>query len=142
MPWIAALRIPRPAPVQLLALAGGLAGLYLAVFALAFPGFDAEKSARPAAQAPAHLTPDGRPMPVFDHKGMRGALAYYGRRRVTNLRSPESVADFLAGGGRAIVVKARKLEWLESIAPGPLVVHDRSRSGRRELLVVGPSKTP
>ena len=59
-------------------------------------------------------------------------------RETVALRSPDSVRGFLAEGGRAIVVKARKLDAVESATPVDVV--SRSRSGRRELLVVVPTR--
>ena len=137
--WLAAARTSRAAPAQLAVVVGGLAALYLAVFALAFPAFDAEKSPRPISQAAALITPHDQPIAVFDHRAMAGAIAYYGRREVATLRSAESVREFLAGGGRAIIVRARKLERLQALVDAPLVVRATTRSGRRELLVVGPA---
>jgi hypothetical protein len=66
-----------------------------------------------------------------------GALAYYGRRRVTELETPEAVAAFLASGGRVIVTEARNLDRLEAVAP--VEVRFRARKGRRTLLVVTPA---
>ncbi|MBW2272765.1 MAG: glycosyltransferase family 39 protein [Deltaproteobacteria bacterium] len=142
MAWWAAARHRRPAAARVGVVVGGLVLLYLALFIGVFPGFEGEKSPRPISVAAAELTPPGEPIAVFDHREMAGAIAYYGRRPVATLRSQASVRAFLAGGGRAIIVKARKLERLESIAGGPLVVRARARSGRRELLVVGPQMAP
>ena len=66
-----------------------------------------------------------------------GALAYYGRRRVTELETPEAIAAFLASGGRVIVTEARNLDRLEAVAP--VEIRFRARQGRRALLVVTPA---
>jgi hypothetical protein len=137
--WIAARR-PGPAGTQIGVVLGTLAALYLLVFVGVFPGFEGEKSPRPISEAAARLTPPGEPIAVFAHREMAGAIAYYGRRPVATLHSEESVRHYLAGGGRAIIVKARKLEWLREIAGEPLLVRARARSGRREVLVVGPGE--
>jgi hypothetical protein len=66
---------------------------------------------------------------------MVGGLAYYGDRRVAELRTPEDVERFFAAGGGALVLKKKKLERLDM----PLAIVHRARSGRRELVVVTPA---
>jgi hypothetical protein len=50
------------------------------------------------------------------------------------LRTPEDVERFFAEGGRALVLKRKKLTRLSV----PVEVVHKARSGKRELLVVTP----
>jgi hypothetical protein len=63
---------------------------------------------------------------------MVGGIAYYGGRRVAELRTPEDVGHFFDAGGRALVLKAKKLGRLGDSVE---VVH-RVRAGDRALVVV------
>jgi 4-amino-4-deoxy-L-arabinose transferase-like glycosyltransferase len=115
-------------------LAGTLAAVELAVFLLLYPALEPVTSFRPTALAAAeHTPPDGR-IGLLGSRSMVGGLAYYGGRKVAELRTPEDVERFFAQGGRAVVLKAKKLERLET----PVEVVHRARAGRRELLVVIP----
>jgi hypothetical protein len=72
---------------------------------------------------------------VLGSRALVGGLNYYGGRRVEVLRTPEDVERFFAGGGRALVLKRKKLERLSS----PVEIVHTTRSGKRELLVVTPA---
>jgi hypothetical protein len=63
---------------------------------------------------------------------MVGGIAYYGERRVAELRGPADVERFFDAGGRAVVLKAKKLESLGATVE---VIH-RVRSRDRALVVV------
>jgi hypothetical protein len=68
---------------------------------------------------------------------MAGGLVYYGGRPVRELDTPDSVRAFVAQGGRALVIKRRKLrERVESVVPVEVVAS--ARTGRREVVVVRP----
>jgi 4-amino-4-deoxy-L-arabinose transferase-like glycosyltransferase len=108
----------------------------LLVFACFFPALDVEKSPRGVATAAAALTPPGESIGVT-RGTLVGALAYYGRRRVTAIETPEAIAGFLASGGRVIVTEARNLDRLEAVAP--VEIRYRARHGRRALVVVTPA---
>jgi hypothetical protein len=108
----------------------------LLIFTCLFPALDVEKSPRQVAMQAAALTGPGESVGVT-RGTLVGALAYYGRRRVTELETPEAVAAFLASGGRVIVTEARNLDRLEAVAP--VEVRFRARKGRRTLLVVTPA---
>jgi 4-amino-4-deoxy-L-arabinose transferase-like glycosyltransferase len=112
--------------------AGTLAAAELAVFLLLLPALEPVTTLRPTAQAAAALTPEAGRIGLLGSRSMVGGIAYYGERRVAELRSPADVERFFDAGGRAVVLKAKKLE---SLGAAVEVVH-RVRSGDRELLVV------
>jgi 4-amino-4-deoxy-L-arabinose transferase-like glycosyltransferase len=114
--------------------AGTLAAVELAVFLLLYPALEPTTTLRPTALAAAEHTPEGGRIGLLGNRAMVGGLAYYGGRRVAELRTPEDVERFFAEGGGALVLKRRKLERLEM----PLEIVHRARSGRRELVVVTP----
>jgi hypothetical protein len=74
---------------------------------------------------------------LLGDRALAGGLVYYGGRPVTLLSTPESVERFVAEGGAAIVVQARKLPRVEAVVP--VRVEARFREGRRALLVVSPA---
>ena len=109
------------------------------IFALLLPALDPIRTPRPIAEAAAAITPrDGR-IGLYREQPMIGGLVYYGGRRVAHLQTKEDVAAFVAAGGRAIVVKGRKLERLEAITPVEVVT--RIRPGRREIVIAAPVLT-
>jgi hypothetical protein len=114
--------------------AATLAAVELAVFLLLLPALEPTTTLRPTALAAAEHTPEHERIGLFGSRAMVGGLAYYGRRRVAELRTPEDVTRFFEAGGGALVLKAKKLGRLET----PVAVVHRARSGRRELLVVTP----
>ena len=126
---------PAPAPFVGVVIATVLAVEWVA-FAIAYPAFDAEKSPRPIAVAAASVTPEGRPIAVFDHRELVGGIRYYADRPIVHAATPQDVAHYFASGGTGLIIKARKLPWLDS--QGPFETLARSRSGRRELLLVRP----
>jgi 4-amino-4-deoxy-L-arabinose transferase-like glycosyltransferase len=115
-------------------LAATAAAVYLALFLLLLPALEPTQTLRPTAEAAGRHTPPGQRIGVLGSRAMVGGLNYYGRRRVEVLRTPEDVERFFAEGGRALVLKAKKLERLTV----PVEVAHRARSGERELLVVTP----
>ena len=115
--------------------AGTSAAVYLTLFLLLLPALEPTQTLRPTAEAAGQHTPPGQRIGVLGSRAMVGGLVYYGRRRVTVLRTPEDVERFFAEGGGALVLKRKKLERLEV----PVEVVHRARSGKRELLVVTPS---
>jgi 4-amino-4-deoxy-L-arabinose transferase-like glycosyltransferase len=114
--------------------AGTLAAVQLAVFLLLLPALEPVTSLRPTARAAAAITPEAGRIGLLGSRSMVGGIAYYGERRVAELRTPEDVDQFFAGGGRAVVLKAKKLDRLV----GPVDVIHRVRSGNRALVVVTP----
>jgi 4-amino-4-deoxy-L-arabinose transferase-like glycosyltransferase len=113
----------------------GVALAELLVFTAVFPAVDVEKSPRRVAEEAAALTPPGASVGVT-RVTLVGALAYYGGRPVTELKEPEAIAAFLAGGGRAIVTEERHLGRVEAVTP--VEIRFRARQGRRALVVVTP----
>jgi 4-amino-4-deoxy-L-arabinose transferase-like glycosyltransferase len=114
--------------------AGTLAAVELAVFLLLYPALEPTTTLRPTALAAAEHTPPHGRIGLLGSRSMVGGLAYYGGRRVAELRTPEDVERFFAEGGGALVLKRKKLERLAM----PLEIVHRARSGRRELVVVTP----
>jgi 4-amino-4-deoxy-L-arabinose transferase-like glycosyltransferase len=112
----------------------------LSVFLLLYPALEPITSPRPIALSAASITGPGDRIGLVGDRAMIGGLAYYGERRVAPLSTPESVGRFVDGGGKAIVVKARKLKRVEEVTP--LEIVSRSRTGRREVLVVTPKSPP
>lgn len=114
------------------------AAVELAYFAVVQPALDPEKSPRPIAEAAAALTPpDGR-IGLVSNRALVGGLVYYGGRRVAELDGAEAIRAFVRGGGRAIVVKRRKLDRITSVVPVEVVFE--ARSGRRAIVVVTPAE--
>jgi len=114
--------------------AGTIAAVYLTLFLLLLPALEPTQTLRPTAEAAGQHTPPGQRIGVLGSRAMVGGLNYYGRRRVSVLRTPEDVERFFAEGGGALVLKRKKLERLTV----PVEVVHRARSGKRELLVVTP----
>jgi 4-amino-4-deoxy-L-arabinose transferase-like glycosyltransferase len=112
-------------------------GIELAIFLLVLPAFDESKSPRRIATRAVEVAgPEGE-IGLLGHRAMVGGLVYYGGRRVAQLSTPEGVGNFLASGGRAVVIKARHLDWVREEVP--VEVQGRFREGRRGVLVVSPS---
>jgi len=111
----------------------------LLAFAVVLPALDREKSPRGVAEAAAALTQPEEKLGVT-RGTLVGALAFYGRRRVAEIETPEAILRFLASGGRVIVTEGRNLGQLESLVP--VEVRFRARHGRRELVVVTATPPP
>jgi 4-amino-4-deoxy-L-arabinose transferase-like glycosyltransferase len=131
-------RMRAPLAARLAAPVAGVLLLELVGFVLLLPAIDGDKSPRALAEAAAALTPPGTPIGLVEDRSLVGGIAYYGGRPVAELREPESVRRFLADGGRAIVVKERKLGRVEVVTP--VQIHFRTRRGRRAMLVVTPQR--
>jgi 4-amino-4-deoxy-L-arabinose transferase-like glycosyltransferase len=108
----------------------------LSVFLLLYPALQPIKTPRPPAVAAASITEPGDPIGLVGDRTMTGGLAYYANRRVAELSTPEEIRRFVDDGGSAIVVKTRKADRVEQVTPFEIV--SRSRTGRREILVVTP----
>jgi 4-amino-4-deoxy-L-arabinose transferase-like glycosyltransferase len=115
--------------------AATIAAVELSVFVLLLPALEPTQTLRPTAAAAGRLTPESERIGVLGSRALVGGLNYYGGRRVEVLRTPEDVERFFAGGGRALVLKRKKLERLSS----PVEIVHTTRSGKRELLVVTPA---
>jgi hypothetical protein len=138
--WAAAGRAASPARVRAGIAIVALFALELGVFTLLLPAVNVEKSYRSIAVAAAAEAGEGRRVGLMRDRPMLGGLLYYGGRPVAPLETPEDLRAFIAGGGRAIVVKAKKLGQVEAVTP--VEVKARARSGPRELLVVTPKGAP
>ena len=114
--------------------AGVVAAVELCFFGLLLPALQPLQSLRPTALAARELTPPGGRIGLLGSDPMVGGLNYYGERRVSVLRDAAEVERFFAAGGRALVLKGKKLDRLGV----PVEVVHRAHSGRRELLVVTP----
>lgn len=128
-----------PIAFPALAIVAALA-VELAVFVLLYPALEPITSPRPIAMAAATITEPGDRIGLLGDRAMLGGLVYYSGRRVALLSTPESVERFVEEGGKAIVVKARKLERVERVIDVEVV--SRARTGRREVLVVTPRAKP
>jgi len=111
--------------------------LLASAFHLLYPSLDDEKSPRPVALAAAALVPPGEPIGLLGSSPLVGGLVYYGGRAVRELDSPVEASAFVAHGGRAIVLEAKKLDRLTAVVP--VEVRSRTRAADRTLLVVIPS---
>jgi 4-amino-4-deoxy-L-arabinose transferase-like glycosyltransferase len=98
------------------------------------PRLEAEKSPRVLAEAAAAVTPPDAPVGLLAKRTLVGGIAYYADRPVRVLASVRDAADFVAGGGRAVVVRERDRKALEALAPVDVIA--RARSGPRALAVV------
>ncbi len=114
-----------------------IAGVELAVFTLAYPAFDPEKSPRPIAELAVRGSPGSGPIGVFDHRSMVGGLLYYGGRQATAIPDAEALRRFWDAGGGAVAVRRSKLDRLH--AAGPMQTVGSVRHGRREVVVVVPA---
>jgi 4-amino-4-deoxy-L-arabinose transferase-like glycosyltransferase len=112
----------------------------LSVFLLLYPALEPITSPRPFATSAASITEPDDPIGLVGNRAMIGGLAYYSDRRVTPLTTPETIRRFVESGGKAIVVKTRKVDRVEEVTPFEIV--SRSRTGSREVLVVTPKRAP
>lgn len=133
---LAARQTRAPLAARLLPALVGVFALELLVFTVAYPAFDPEKSPEPIARAAAAMSQNGAPIGVFDHTALKGGIAFYSGHPVVDIRSEESLRAFLAGGGEAIIVKARKFERVPQ-SEG-FEVRASFRSGKRRLVVIAP----
>jgi 4-amino-4-deoxy-L-arabinose transferase-like glycosyltransferase len=119
-----------------------LAAVYaieLSIFLLALPALDATKSPRSVALAAAALAGPGGEIGLLGQRAMAGGLVYYADLPVAELSTPGDVGSFLAAGGRAVVVRAKHLDWVRTEVP--VEVRARFREGGRALLVVSPPRS-
>ena len=93
-----------------------------------------------AIRRAASITEPGDPIGLVGDRAMIGGLAYYANRRVVPLETPEDMRQFVDDGGKAIVVNTRKVDRVGEVTPFEVV--SRSRTGRREMLVVTPRQGP
>ncbi len=106
----------------------------LAIFLLVLPALDPEKSPRPVAQAAAELAGREGSVGLLGNRAMVGGLVYYGGRPIEQLATPEDVGRFLDAGGRAVIARAKHLDWVRTAAT--VEVRERFRAGGRGLHVL------
>ena len=123
-------RIPALAAV-LVACAYGLLG---SVFWLLYPALDPIRSMKLVAEAARRWTPADQPLALVGSRPMIGGLAYYAARPVEWLDDVEDVPAYFRTGGTTLILKERKLEDLQALAP--VRVRERLREGDRALLIV------
>jgi hypothetical protein len=134
--WIVLAR--RRAPVIFfpgVAIATALA-VELSGFLLLYPAMEPITTPRLFALSAASITEPDDPIGLVGDRAMIGGLAYYANRRVAELSTPEEIRGFVEDGGKAIVLKTRKVGRVAEVTPFEIV--SRSRTGRREILVVTP----
>lgn len=123
---------PRPLAPLLIT----VAAIELALFTLALPLLDPQKSPRPIARAAAaRLAPD-EPLGVYGLTPIEGAIGYYGARPVRSLATRQDLADYLDGTGRLVLLRARQLPALADDLG--LREAARFRSGARALALAEP----
>jgi len=107
--------------------------LELALFGLVWPGLDARKSPRPIAEAAARHSARDEAIGVYGLSPIEGGIAYYGDRRIASLRDEAALRDFLAAGGRLVVLRARHQAQIGArLGLQPLATF---RSGDRQLVL-------
>ncbi len=134
--WLVLGRARRPGLARLGTAVAAVFAMELVIFGVLFPARNPEKSPRPIAEAAAQLLAPEEPIGLVGQRALAGGLVYYGGRPVRGLSGPESIARFLAEGGRVFVVRERHLDRLEAVTP--VEVRHRSRRGRRAIVVVTP----
>jgi 4-amino-4-deoxy-L-arabinose transferase-like glycosyltransferase len=108
-----------------------IASIELALFTVALPMLDEEKSPRPIALAATRHSAPNETVAVFGMSPLAGGIAYYGKRPVVSLRNKSELRAFLADGGRFVILRDRQLD---SLGEGlDLRAVERFRSGRRRL---------
>lgn len=109
----------------------GVATIEIALFALAMPLLNEEKSPRPIAEAATLHSQEGEEIGVLGMSPLEGGIAYYTDRPVVSLRNESDLPGFFANGGRLVILRGRDLERLE--ARGALQSIQSFRRGRRNL---------
>jgi 4-amino-4-deoxy-L-arabinose transferase-like glycosyltransferase len=132
--WALAGRLAAPRWARAGVVGAAVVALELALFTLALPALDPQKSPRPVAQTAARLAAPGEPIGLAFKGSLLGGLVYYADRPVARLDDRGAVARFVAGGGRVIVLPAARLIELAQVVP--VTVRARARRGARALLVV------
>jgi 4-amino-4-deoxy-L-arabinose transferase-like glycosyltransferase len=118
-----------------------VAALELALFCVALPMLDREKSPRPIAAAAAAATRG--PMEaigVYGMSSLEGGIGYYSGHPIRSLRSEQAVERYLASGGRVLILRARHLDRLAQRLG--LVESARLRSGERQIVVAKAASSP
>ena len=108
-----------------------VASIELALFTVALPRLDEEKSPRPIAEAATSHSQIGEEIGVFGMSPLEGGIGYYGERHVVSLRDETRLRDFLDRGGRFVILRDRELDALGSRLG--LRAIERFRSGKRRL---------
>jgi len=114
-----------------------VAAIELAVFVLALPAIDDQKSPRPIAEAAAARSRPDERIGVYGMSPLEGAIGYYGERPVASLRSQAELLAYLREDGRLVVLRARHLEAFGGALD--LVELESFRSGRRRLVLAAPA---
>ncbi len=135
--WLVALRNRAPLLGYAAISVTTIFGIELAVFTLLYPALNPIRSARPIAEAAAQITEPRESIGLVGDRSMVGGLAYYSKRKIEALKTPEDVRGFLDRGGDTFILKKRKLERVETHTPVEIVAS--SRTGRREIVVVVPA---
>jgi 4-amino-4-deoxy-L-arabinose transferase len=105
----------------------------LSLFSLGLPLLDPEKSPRPIAEAAAAELASDERIGIYDLRPLEGGIAYYGRRRIASLQTPEELRGFAEAGGRRVIMRQRHLARWEG--PPRLARIGEFRRGRRRIAV-------
>jgi len=104
------------------------------VFQILYPALDDVRSMKRVATAALRWLPPGERIALLGSESMVGGLQYYAERPVIFIDDVEDLPAYFAEGGRAVVMKTRKLERVREHTE--VTVLDRLREGDRELVIV------
>jgi 4-amino-4-deoxy-L-arabinose transferase-like glycosyltransferase len=122
-------------------LAAGVFAVQLLSYAVLLPALDPENSPRPIAEAAIAVAHPGESIGLYRGADISDATAYYGRRPVAAFRTPERLAEYMAGGGRILICEEERLAEVESVAPMSVRGRFRVRGDSWLLLVRTPPES-
>ncbi|MFP6655625.1 MAG: hypothetical protein VCB25_08355 [Myxococcota bacterium] len=108
-----------------------VAAIELALFSLAMPKLNQQKSPRPIAEAATRHSQIRDEIGVLGLRPLEGGIAYYGDRRVLSLRDESALRTFLDDGGQFVILRDRQLKSLKK--DFEIEAIERFRRGRRRL---------
>jgi 4-amino-4-deoxy-L-arabinose transferase-like glycosyltransferase len=108
-----------------------IAAIELALFTIALPRLNEEKSPRPIAEAATRISRSREGIGVLGLRPLEGGIAYYGDRPVVSLRDESALRAFLDNGGQFVILRDRQLKSLG--ASFELKAIERFRRGKRRL---------
>jgi len=117
-----------------------VASIELILFTLGPPRLEDEKSPRPIAHAAAARLAPGAPLGVYGLRPIEGGIAYYGDVRIASLENEEALDAFLRVPEGLVLMRARHFDAMTRDLD--LVVVERFRSGRRELVLTRVARGP
>jgi 4-amino-4-deoxy-L-arabinose transferase-like glycosyltransferase len=137
--WLA--RRGSPVESRIALLAAFFAATQLTTFAVVLPALDSGNSPRPIAEAAVAVARPGEPIGFYHGADIADSAAYYARRRVTAITTPEKLAEFVDGGGRVLICEEKRLADVEAVTPVSVRGRFRVRGDSWLLLVRGPPES-